>query len=95
MSGYLALSSKEMDELSALDLSAALAEKLRVAALPRSAREQQIIDMVAVSDGSLEVDLDAVVSEGDDNGAYVQAWVWVDFADTDLDKENDNDLTAP
>lgn len=53
------------------------------------------------SEGSVEVDdfdelmnpADAVgkVSEGDDNGAYVMAWVWVDFAGTGLDKENDNE----
>lgn len=38
-------------------------------------------------EGECEIDENAVVSEGDDNGAYVQAWVWVDFAGTALDKE--------
>lgn len=33
-----------------------------------------------------EIEDDAKVSEGEDNGAYVQAWVWVDFTDTELDK---------
>jgi hypothetical protein len=34
-------------------------------------------------DGELEIDLDsAVVSKGDDPGAYVLAWLWVD--DTEL-----------
>lgn len=28
-------------------------------------------------DGEIEVDADAVVSESDDNGAYVMAWLWV------------------
>ncbi len=28
-------------------------------------------------DGQIEVDADARVALGDDNGAYVQAWVWV------------------
>ena len=28
-------------------------------------------------EGECEIDDDAVVSRGDDNGAYVQAWVWV------------------
>ena len=42
-----------------------------------------------VREGEIEVDDNAVVSEGDDNGAYVQAWVWVSFAGTDLDKEKD------
>jgi hypothetical protein len=40
-------------------------------------------------DGELEIDDDAVVSEGEDNGAYVQGWVWVSFAGTDLCKGND------
>lgn len=30
------------------------------------------------SDGDVEIDDNAVVSRGTDNGAYVQAWVWVD-----------------
>ena len=39
-------------------------------------------------DGKVEIDSNAKLSEGDDNGTYVQAWVWVDFADQPgLDKE--------
>jgi len=34
----------------------------------------------------VEFDNDAVVSEGGDNGCYVQGWFWCDFADTELDK---------
>jgi hypothetical protein len=45
-------------------------------------------------DGELEIDEGAVVSEGDDNGAYVSAWLWVDFADTEFDKERDDDEGA-
>jgi len=37
--------------------------------------------------GKIEIDITALVSEGDDNGAYVAAWVWVDFSGTELDKE--------
>jgi hypothetical protein len=37
-------------------------------------------------DGEIEIDDGSTVSEGDDNGAYVQAWVWVDFTGTTLDK---------
>lgn len=40
-------------------------------------------------DGELEVDDGAIVSEGEDNGAYVQAWVWVDFYGTPLNKEKE------
>ncbi len=31
-----------------------------------------------VSEGTLEVDDSAIVSEGDDGGAYVMAWLWVE-----------------
>ncbi len=31
-----------------------------------------------LSDGDLEMDDDAVVSKGEDAGAYVQVWLWVE-----------------
>lgn len=34
-----------------------------------------------------EIDDSALVADSDSNGAYVQAWLWVPFADTALDKE--------
>lgn len=36
--------------------------------------------------GDLEIEPDAIVSEGDDNGAYVLAWKWVDFEGTEFHK---------
>jgi hypothetical protein len=30
-------------------------------------------------DGEIEVDSNAIISFGDDDGAYVAAWVWVPF----------------
>lgn len=39
-----------------------------------------------IHEGELEIDGDAVVSHGGDNGAYVQAWIWIDFAGTPFDK---------
>ena len=30
-------------------------------------------------EGSLEIDSDAEISEGNDNGCYVQAWAWLPF----------------
>lgn len=33
-------------------------------------------------DGYIEIDSDAVISQGDDPGAYVAAWVWVPFDET-------------
>jgi hypothetical protein len=38
-------------------------------------------------DGELEIDDNAVISHGEDNGAYVQAWVWVGFSGTRFDKD--------
>jgi hypothetical protein len=29
----------------------------------------------------IQIDADAKISRGDNRGAYVQAWVWVDFRD--------------
>ena len=58
-------------------------------------RDRQIVELAREkhegdgADGDIEFDEEATVSEGDGNGAYVQAWVWVSFADTPLDKEKD------
>lgn len=52
-------------------------------------RRQKILGLARATlarEGELEFDDDAVASEGDDNGAYLQAWVWVDFGGTSLDK---------
>jgi hypothetical protein len=45
-----------------------------------------------VSDGEIEIDDNAKISEGEepsDNGAYVQAWVWVDFSGSPLSTDTD------
>lgn len=42
-------------------------------------------------EGEIEIDSDALVSDGADNGAYVQAWVWVPFNGTALCKGDDGD----
>lgn len=39
--------------------------------------------------GTVEIDDDAKLSEGSDNGTYVQAWVWVSFDGTKFDKEQE------
>ena len=44
----------------------------RNAHLYRSAADDKLC-----RDGEVEVDEDAVVSKGEDDGAYVQAWLWV------------------
>ena len=61
------------------------AAELRRLAIAKLAREEHQVD------GEVEIDVDyAKVSEAEpneDNGAYVQAWVWVSFADTPFDLE--------
>ena len=65
-----------------LDEQATTLEKEeRVQAIIKMAKDEHEIE------GEVEIDDNAVVSEGDDNGAYVAAWVWVSFCDTPLDKE--------
>jgi hypothetical protein len=41
------------------------------------------------NEGALEIDDSAEISEGTDNGCFVAAWVWLDFADTIFDKEKE------
>ncbi len=38
-------------------------------------------DVISIDIGETQI------SEGSDNGAWVRAWVWVDFSDTPLDKK--------
>jgi hypothetical protein len=64
-----------------------------------SDREKQIIALAqdryqaaegcvrGISDGDIDIDDDALVSEGDENGCFVAAWVWVRFDGTPLDKK--------
>ncbi len=40
---------------------------------------------VEIRDGEIEVDDNALVSEGEDPGAYVMAWVWVSNDEDDED----------
>jgi hypothetical protein len=49
------------------------------------AREQREIE------GPVEIDDNALLSEGNDNGCYVTAWVWVDFTRTKFDKQKEQD----
>ena len=54
----------------------------------KKTRRLKILDLARQfeSEGDLELDDDAKISEGDDNGAYVQMWKWVSFSDTELCK---------
>ena len=46
-------------------------------------------DLRYVRDGEVEVNADAKLSEGDDNGCYVSGWVWCPFDGTEFDKERE------
>ena len=62
-----------------------------MARMTKEARRLAIVELARalplVREGECEVDDNAKLSEGDDNGAYVQAWIWVTFSGTPLDKE--------
>ncbi len=60
-----------------------------VKAAEAEARRQKIVRLARENyarEGDLEFDNDAKVSEGDDNGAYVQCWKWFPFTGTSFDK---------
>ena len=54
--------------------------KRRTKPSKKELRRRAIVEMADKEyghDGSIEIDDNAKLSEGDDNGTYVQAWVWV------------------
>lgn len=54
-------------------------------------RRHRIIALARVQhhrEGEVEIDNGAKLSEGDDNGCYVAAWVWCDYAGTEFDKDH-------
>ncbi len=64
---------------------------------PVSARERDayILAVRTAKDGEHEFDDDAVVSMGDDNGAYVSGYSWVSFEGTPLDEERAPERVGP
>ena len=66
----------------------------RLTTMSNQEREQEIRALAEEQRAEaceVEIDGDAIVSEGDGNGAFVAAWVWVDFSGTDLDKGDDDE----
>lgn len=60
-------------------------------------RTQAILDIASdqcLFNDECELDETIAISEGDDNGAFVRAWVWVSFDGTSLDKDADDDEEA-
>ena len=56
-------------------------------------RRKKIIDLV-LDDGfvSAQIDQDAQLFEGEDNGCYVSARVWCTFEETEFDKVNNGNV---
>ena len=57
---------------------------------PSAERESKIRKLASdrlSKEGDLEFDDNSNVSEGNDNGAYVQCWKWIDFTGSALDKD--------
>lgn len=61
----------------ALDVNAADIVALGHADDPTDAATRQRAKDLHAQEGDVEIDDNAVVSRGNDDGAYVQAWVWV------------------
>jgi hypothetical protein len=59
--------------------------------MTKNARRLAICKLARNKYGSddIEIDDNAKLSEGDDNGCFVAAWVWVDLSGTPLDREKD------
>lgn len=49
----------------------------------------------AAGNDDIEVDDNAIVSKGDDNGAYVMAWVWVSDEDAGIEHCDKCDAVLP
>ena len=52
--------------------------------LDRWAAYRRYAKMEYENEGEIEVDNNALVSEGDEDGAYVAAWVWVSKTDAGI-----------
>lgn len=83
------------------DRAKALAARIRTCLEAPTARDGAILGLAldtacdhGLTDGAVDFDDAPAISEDpDENGAYVAVWLWVDFAGTDLDKD-DADLCA-
>lgn len=57
----------------------------------RAAKYRQAGGERFAEEGNIEVDTNAVVSFGDDNGAYVQMWGWVPGEDVGEEEEEEDE----
>ena len=57
-------------------------------------RENKILELALKQGGfddDFELDENFCASEGEDNGAFIRCWLWIDFSETELDKESDDE----
>jgi len=89
----LDLNDKEIDKLTKAARTAGL--KKVASSIESAAKtddpviDQKYRDAVPVRDGSLECDGEAIVSKGNEAGAYVQCWVWVSDKDAGIEEEDE------
>ena len=62
-----------------------------------TARRQAIYDLhlTQYPQETVEVDDDFTIHDGDENGCFISAWIWIDFSETPLDKETCADKANP
>lgn len=100
-STYLYLSKEELGLISGAmailvaqpfkDIQVKVNERLKEMADPEiQARHRAYRDAFPMKDGVAECDDGALVSEGDDPGAYVMGWIWVTNADAGLPYEEED-----
>lgn len=68
-----------------MDITNETANKI-IALAAEKYEDEGTVEVASPLGDETEIDL---VSESEDNGAYVKAWVWVDFAGTPFDKEEE------
>ena len=73
----LALAYRNTEDAILQTIAATLNDRLADHGSAVAQRYRDAADEIHGRDGEIEIDEDAVVSPGDDPGAYVQAWVWV------------------
>ena len=68
-------------------------EKSEATTPESEARRLAIIDLADEQhpNEDISVDADAILSEGDDNGCYISAWLWISFSGTPYDKETEKE----
>lgn len=88
---WINLDKEDFEQRLAIDPATAIAYvRSRIAHYARDPIDEKYIAAVPISEGDLECDSDAVVSVGDDLGAYVMCWKWVYDEDAGVERETED-----